>query len=141
MFNKVIWATDGSEHADSALELAKSQVSGNGGSLLALHSIQYVVAKGSAPVNVDEDETTAKIKQQVADLQQAGVTAEFRVVESGAHSPAHTIARVAEEEGADLIVVGTRGHTPLAGAFLGSVAQRLASISPCPVLVVPKPAD
>lgn len=138
MFNKVIWATDGSENADRALELAKSELSGNGGSLLALHSTQYAVAKGSAPVAVDDDETTAKIKQQVADLQQAGVKAEFRAVESGAHSPAHTIARVAEEESADLIVVGTRGHTPFAGVLLGSVAQRLASISPCPVLVVPK---
>jgi nucleotide-binding universal stress UspA family protein len=141
MFYKVIWATDGSENADRALELAKSQVSGNGGSLLALHSTQYVVAKGTAPVHVDEDETMVKVKQQVADLQNAGVKAEFRAVESGSHGAAHSIARVADEEGADLIVVGTRGHTPLAGVFLGSVAQRLASISPCPVLVVPKAAD
>ena len=139
MFNRVIWATDGSEHADRALELATSQVSGNGGSLLALHSIQYVVAKGAAPVEVDDDETAAKIKRQVAELQSAGVKAEFRVVESGAHGAAHAIAQVASEEGADLIVVGSRGHTPLSGVLLGSVAQRLASLAPCPVLVVPKP--
>lgn len=141
MFNKVIWATDGSEHADRALELAKSLVSENGASLLALHSVEYLVAKGGGPVNVDEDETVVKIKQQVADLQAAGIKAEVRVVQGGATGAAHTVARVAGEEGADLIVVGTRGHTPLAGVLLGSVAQRLASISPCPVLVVPKRAD
>lgn len=137
MFNKVIWATDGSEHADRALELAKSLVSENGGSLVAVNTIEYLVAKGGGPVFPDQDEREAKIKQQIEDLSATGVRAEVRIVESGANSPAHTVARVAEEEGADLIVAGTRGHTPLAGLLLGSVTQRLLSIAPCPVLVVP----
>ena len=50
---------------------------------------------------------------------------------------AHTIAEEAKEAGADLIVVGTRGHTALAGLLLGSVTQRLLHIAPCPVLAVP----
>jgi nucleotide-binding universal stress UspA family protein len=141
MFKKVIWATDGSESADRALELAKSLVSEGGGSLLAVHAIEYLVGPGSrgAPTaNPDEDDREAKIAKQVADLRAAGVDADVRIVESGAGSAAHTVARVGEEEGADLIVAGTRGHTPLAGLLLGSVTQRLLSISPCPVLVVPK---
>jgi nucleotide-binding universal stress UspA family protein len=139
MFKKVIWATDGSEHADRALELARSLVSENGGSLLALHSVEHMVGKGGAPTEfADEDEREVKIKQQVADLEAVGVRAEFRLVEGGATGAAHTLARVASEENADLIVAGTRGHTPLAGLLLGSVTQRLLAISPCPVLVVPK---
>lgn len=138
MFNKIIWATDGSEHADRALELARSLVSENGGSLLALHSVEYVVAKGGATELADVEERKEKIRQQVADLEAAGIRAEFRAVEGGTTGAAHTVARVAGEENADLIVAGTRGHTPLAGLLLGSVTQRLLAIAPCPVLVVPK---
>jgi nucleotide-binding universal stress UspA family protein len=36
-----------------------------------------------------------------------------------------------------VIVVGTRGRTPLAGLVLGGVTQRLLHIAPCPVLAVP----
>jgi nucleotide-binding universal stress UspA family protein len=50
---------------------------------------------------------------------------------------AHVIAEIAKEERADLIVVGTRGHGPLPGLLLGSVAHRLVQIAHCPVLVVP----
>jgi nucleotide-binding universal stress UspA family protein len=144
MFKKVIWATDGSDNADRALELAKSVVSGDGASLLVLHSVEHLVGPGSrgAPAELlDEDDRTGKLAQQVEELTAAGINAELRVVQGGATGAAHTVARVAEEEGADLIVIGTRGHTPLAGVLLGSVAQRLVSISPCPVLVVPKPAS
>jgi nucleotide-binding universal stress UspA family protein len=45
---------------------------------------------------------------------------------------------------ADLIIVGTRGHTALGGLMLGSVTQRLLHIGKCPVLAIPavaKPAE
>jgi nucleotide-binding universal stress UspA family protein len=49
----------------------------------------------------------------------------------------HVIADLARERQADVIVVGTRGHTALGGLLLGSVTQRLLHIAPCPVLAVP----
>jgi nucleotide-binding universal stress UspA family protein len=52
--------------------------------------------------------------------------------------PAHAIEEIAEKAGADLIVVGTRGHSPVAGLLLGSVTQRLLHIARRPVLVVPQ---
>ena len=64
-----------------------------------------------------------------------GAFASRRVVPYG--DPARRIAAVAEERGADLIVVGTRGHDAAPDAVLGSVSRRLAADAPCPVLVVP----
>jgi nucleotide-binding universal stress UspA family protein len=136
MFKKIVWATDGSESADRALEVAKS-LAQNGATLLAVHSVEYIVGKGTIPVDAGEDESQAKIAKQVADLVQQGVSASAKIVQGGVTGAAHTVAKVAEEEGADVIVVGTRGHTPLAGLLLGGVTQRLLHIAPCPVLVVP----
>lgn len=54
-----------------------------------------------------------------------------------ASGAAHMIVDVAREVDADLIVVGTRGHTPIVELLLGSVTQRLLHIATCPVLTVP----
>lgn len=50
--------------------------------------------------------------------------------------PAEEIIARAKDQGADLIVVGSRGHGRLAGLLLGSVAQKVIAHAPCPVLVV-----
>jgi nucleotide-binding universal stress UspA family protein len=138
MFKKIVWATDGSESADRALDLAKTLASQNGASLLVLHSVEHFAgAHGGLETDADEDERQTKIKQQVKDMTDAGVNATMRVVQGGASSAAHTLSEVAAEEGADVIVMGTRGHTALGGLLLGSVTQRMLHIAPCPVLVVP----
>jgi nucleotide-binding universal stress UspA family protein len=51
--------------------------------------------------------------------------------------PSEALADIADEEAAELLVVGARGHTGLMAALLGSVSQRLAVTAPCPVLIVP----
>jgi nucleotide-binding universal stress UspA family protein len=50
--------------------------------------------------------------------------------------PADTIVRMARERGADLIVMGTHGHTGLRHMLLGSVAEQVVRLAPCPVLTV-----
>ncbi len=51
-------------------------------------------------------------------------------------SPAETIVRIAQERGADLIVMGTQGRTGLSHVLLGSVAEKVVRLAPCPVLTV-----
>ncbi|MET0850092.1 MAG: universal stress protein [Candidatus Rokuibacteriota bacterium] len=50
--------------------------------------------------------------------------------------PAETIVRIAQEQGADLIVMGTHGRTGLQHALIGSVAEKVVRLAPCPVLTV-----
>jgi nucleotide-binding universal stress UspA family protein len=55
---------------------------------------------------------------------------------SGVPGPA--LIEACEEEGADLLVVGSRGNGPVARALLGSVSTQLVHKARCPVLVVPR---
>jgi nucleotide-binding universal stress UspA family protein len=70
---------------------------------------------------------------QMADV--AGVEGtECRVVSGFA---ADRLADLADEEAAEMIVVGSRGRGPLKAAFLGSVSSGLMGVARCPVMVVP----
>jgi hypothetical protein len=61
----------------------------------------------------------------------------FRTVVSGSGQPAKQLAKLAERIDADLIVLGSRGHSPLAGVMLGSVTQQLLHETGRPVLALP----
>ena len=50
--------------------------------------------------------------------------------------PVPALVDLASEVSADLIVIGTRGHTGLKHVLLGSVAERVVRTAPCPVLTV-----
>ena len=69
----------------------------------------------------------------VEKARRAGIRAQERLVEG---EPAAAILRAARRDGADVIVVGTHGRTPLGRWFMGSVASRLLQTSTCPVLTV-----
>lgn len=74
------------------------------------------------------------LRQMLTDaVSRAGAVAEARVLEG---SPASEIVAHAEEIGAELVVVGTRGRTGLARLALGSVAERVIRGASCSVLAV-----
>lgn len=75
-----------------------------------------------------------EVDRAVADLDAAGIEATARLVSA---RPADAIMTVAGEVGAQLIVVGTVGESPLTGALLGSVVLKLVQRSSLPLLVVP----
>ncbi len=53
-----------------------------------------------------------------------------------AQTPSAAIVEAAEQIGADLIVMGTRGLSGLKHILLGSVAERTVRVAPCPVMTV-----
>jgi nucleotide-binding universal stress UspA family protein len=147
MFKRVLWATDGSEAADRALEQAAALAFASDGpypQLVAVHCEELAVpgkTRGASAIAGDGDDVKMKIADQVGALDRQGVRAAFEMTRSRLGGAAHAIAEIAEREHADVIVVGTRGRTPLGGLLLGSVTQRLLHIAPCPVLAVPPPRN
>ena len=140
MFSKVMWATDGSEAADQAMPLAQRLAAEGGGELIVLHCNEFTLpgkGGGRLPRYANEDELKAKIEGQVRELSGDGVRVTVQIGTTAVGGAAHVIADAARAEHADVIVVGTRGHTPLGGLLLGSVTQRLLHIAPCPVLAIP----
>jgi nucleotide-binding universal stress UspA family protein len=139
MFSRVVWATDGSEGADRALEYAKTLVTSSRGRLLAVHAEEHFHGTGgrSHPVLAGEEELKAKIRSQVAELRAEGLDVELEITRGHPGRTAHAIAEHAREYGADLIVVGTRGLGPVHGLLVGSVTHRLLHAAQCPVLAVP----
>ena len=140
MYKKVMWATDGSEAADRALIHAKALAAKSQTPLLVVYCEEFTVpgrGGGTFPAHANEAEVLAKIERQVAELSSDGTPAALETTRSQVGNAAHAIAEIAVRDHADLIVVGTRGHTPLAGLLLGGVTQRLLHIAPCPVLAVP----
>jgi nucleotide-binding universal stress UspA family protein len=139
MFKTIMLALDGSEGSRRAIPVAAELARQNGGRIVIAHVEQDVAGKGGAPIPITEDEIQAEIREQAKRLAADGIetSVEMRNVMLG--GPAHPIAEIAEDANADLLVAGTRGHSPVAGLLLGSVTQRLLHIARAPVLVVPPP--
>lgn len=140
MFGTIVLAVDGSRPSDNAVDYAGRLAKESGSRIVAVHVKEIMAGRAAGPVHVDEEELLQKIRGQMKQLNDDGVKAELQVTSTMTGGPAHVIADAAAKESADIIVTGTRGHTALAGVFLGSVAQRLLHLAGCPVLVVPDSA-
>jgi nucleotide-binding universal stress UspA family protein len=142
MFTNILWATDGSQQADRALDYAIQIAQHDHTQLHVVHVVEKLVAGRIAGQNVslNEPDVVVKIRAQIEGVEAHGMTATLHVIADATGHVAGRIAEVAEETGADLIVVGTRGHSALGGLFLGSVTQRLLHVATCPVLAIPPAA-
>jgi nucleotide-binding universal stress UspA family protein len=139
VFKRIIWATDGSANAGRSLAYAKALAEGDGNSLVVLHVVQRITSSRATGLTVDVDEGQVKerVKKVVDELAAEGLDVSLKIVDELGVQPAHLIADAAHELRADLIVMGTRGHSAIGGLLLGSVTQRLLHVASCPVLAVP----
>jgi nucleotide-binding universal stress UspA family protein len=137
----ILVAVDFSPHADRALETAVELAKVFGAKVHLLHCYQLnlggISPYGLAiPENFDRDVRIAaqrKLDEWGEKVKAEGVEVEGHV---SPMFPGMTIPSTAEEIGADLIVMGTRGLTGLKHVLLGSVAERTIRVAACPVLTV-----
>jgi len=142
----VLCPLDFSEHAPDVLEWAIHVAQEHGSRVVLLHAYHlpvefqqvegaYLPADFWSNVKAEAEESLTRYAEQV---RAAGLECDL-VVREG--YPATVIEDAAEELGADLIVIGTRGHTGLKHLLLGSIAERVVQKAPCPVLTVKAPGD
>ncbi len=144
----VVVPTDFSPTARRALKLAEQIAAAMGPSRLILAHAYYVpveleVLAGAEGSSSDglllgriSEAATAELERMLEELQEAGVSVEY-VARHGA--PDHVIADIVRENAADLIVMGTHGRTGVSRVLLGSVAEHVVRLAPCPVLTVGPP--
>ena len=135
----ILVPTDFSKHSrvalDRAIELAKVAPS----KIVLLHSYSvHTLTVGVTPFSLPEHfieelrkGASAELDRVAKDVVAAGVPCEVRL--SGLPE-VDAILEAAEDLPADLIAMGTRGHTGFKHALLGSIAERIVRLAPCPVL-------
>jgi nucleotide-binding universal stress UspA family protein len=138
---RIVVGVDGSACSEAALRWAMAQARLVDARVEALGTWQYPAVFGLAYGSVQgEGEVLVSITQQVLDKTVAEVVGQggphvevvTRVVQG---HPAEVLVEAAR--GAELLVVGSHGHSTVAGRLLGSVSQHCVQHAPCPVVVVP----
>ena len=140
MFNTIVLALDGSDGSKRAIPLAVELAKRDSARIVIVHVDERIVGKGGGDIHADEAEIQADIRKQAEELSGQGIETSVEMRDVMVGGAAHPIADVANEASADLVVVGTRGHSGVSGVLLGSVTQRLLHLAHQPVLAVPPPA-
>lgn len=141
MYEKIVIGSDGSETADVALQRAAALATMCGAELHLVYGAgmptdAVAVAGFDAVGHITPDTLTrleAMLEDQAGKLRSDELTVHSHVVLS---TGADAIIGVAEEVGADLIVVGNRGMSGARRFLLGSVPNSVTHHAPCSVLVV-----
>ena len=135
---RILQPTDFSEPSDYAFRLACSLARDYGACLTVLHVVLPPLGSAEVEAHRHPESYFAGIWKELRRYQSPAenVSLEHRL-EQG--DPAREILRVAQEIGADLIVLGTHGRRGVARALLGSVAEQVVRRASCSVLTVKVP--
>lgn len=135
-FHTILHPTDFSDASRPAFAEALRLARAAGATLHLLHAAELTLyGPASGALAASDDEHRAALAALAGAARAAGVAVATTLRSGEAVAP--TIVTVAEEEGADLIVLGTHGRRGLRRFFLGSVAEEVLREAPCPVLTVP----
>jgi nucleotide-binding universal stress UspA family protein len=142
----ILHPTDFSRPCEVALQIACTLASAPDTRLILLHVVPCSVLRGSAAAPNGASGRSPRnykayweeMRRKLQDLPLPGLKArvEHVLAEGG---PAAAILRAANEHSCDLIVMGTHGWTGMARRIIGSVAEEVMQLAPCPVVMVRVP--
>lgn len=124
----VVVAYSPDQYGEAALEAGADEAGRRGVPLVVVNA-----TRGDAYVDphfADAD-TVARLRERVGEVE---------VLQDVVPDVGAEVVRVAEERGAELVVVGVRHRSPVGKALMGSVSQRVLLDATCPVLAVKPPA-
>ena len=144
MFRTIVVGTDGSDTAAKAVGQAAELAASVGATLLIVSAFEPI---SGTRLREEAQQAPDDVRWMVNPREDVDATLQAAVelaADAGADSktfarqgdPADAILDVAEEQGADLIVVGNKGMTGAKRFLLGSVPNKVSHHAPCSVLIV-----
>jgi nucleotide-binding universal stress UspA family protein len=146
VLKNVLVATDFSEASDAALTYGRDLARSYGATLHVLHNTESILVRFSieAPIaylpelqTQIDDAARRRIDALVTEEDKTTLNAKSVVITSV--GTAEAIVQYAKDHRIDLIVIGTHGRRALEHVLMGSVAERVVRLAPCPVLTVRHP--
>jgi nucleotide-binding universal stress UspA family protein len=143
-FKRILVATDFSENARYALDKVRGMLDTQGGRVILMTALgapdPHTMVGGSIKPHVDLSKARAEAEANLrAEARRAAIGQALQDVIVRNRRADEEILRAAEEVGADLIVVGTRGQRGFQRWLLGSVSEEITKKTEIPVLLVPLP--
>jgi nucleotide-binding universal stress UspA family protein len=138
---RIVVGIDGSDHSKKALRWALDEARLRDASLEVVSAWMlpvYATGYGFAPGDLVDpkiigDGAAAQLDETVTEV--AGDATDVKLTRKSVEGMAAQVL-VEEAEGADMLVVGSRGHGGFAGLLLGSVSQQCAQHASCPVVII-----
>lgn len=144
-FARILVATNFTATSTPAIEAAIQMAKANGAELVIAHAYQ-------PPNRIQAESVGRGVYEEWDENLRSGIEKKLQVLVEIARrqlvlarllvvpgAPREALSRAAEENGVDLIVLGTGGRAGIARFFRASVASRVIAAAPCPVLTVRAP--
>lgn len=138
MFNKILLAFDGSDHALKAAKIAgelANRMQADLWVVIAYDPFPSYLGVPNEQTAIDSrlDKANEEMEKAIREIGPISGKLTREILEGPATEAILNVANVREIE---LIIIGTRGHSRIDGLLLGSQSQKVAAHAKCPVLVV-----
>lgn len=133
VFAKILLSVDGSEPSARAVEKASALAETLGSEVVVFHVRETLPGKYDMDLREEEADLAGDV---ASELKAKGIKASSLRESAFYGFTSRVVVAAAEQFEADLIVMGSRGRSDLAGVLLGSVTHKVLQLTRIPVLVI-----